>query len=137
MTPADRARLRSDKNMLRTASTGGPHLHPTFGRTDVLVRKPAASRYSCAGFAARDTKQQHSVVKEIDTSTLANHCTDRRAVLLVSLTVLAGSFLDGKDAQAIPLAPLGRGSDTVGGPKLQQPSLQQVQVPPPVPLPVF
>ncbi|KAL0047850.1 hypothetical protein WJX82_001514 [Trebouxia sp. C0006] len=51
----------------------------------------------------------------------------RRAVLLVSLTVLAGSFLDGKDAQAIPLAPLGRGSDTVGGPKLQQPSLQQVQ----------
>jgi len=77
------------------------------------------------------------VVKEIDTSTLANHCTDRRAVLLVSLTVLAGSFLDGKDAQAIPLAPLGRGSDTVGGPKLQQPSLQQVQVPPPVPLPVF
>lgn len=123
--------------MLRTASTGGPHLHPTFGRTDFLVRKPSASPYSCAGFAARDTKQQHSVVKEIDTSTLANHCTDRRAVLLVSLTVLAGSFLDGKDAQAIPLAPLGRGSDTVGGPKLQQPSLQQVQVPPPVPLPVF
>ena len=123
--------------MLRTASTGRPHLHPTFGRTDFRVRKPSASPYSCAGFAARDTKQQHSVVKEIDTSTLANHCTDRRAVLLVSLTVLAGSFLDGKDAQAIPLAPLGRGSDTVGGPKLQQPSLQQVQVPPPVPLPVF
>ena len=123
--------------MLRTASTGRPHLHPTFGRTDFRVRKPSASPYSCAGFAARDTKQQHSVVKEIETSTLANHCTDRSAVLLVSLTVLAGSFLDGKDAQAIPLAPLGRGSDTVGGPKLQQPSLQQVQVPPPVPLPVF
>ncbi len=123
--------------MLLTASTGRPHLHPTFGRTDFRVRKPSASPYSCAGFAARDHKQQHTVVKEVDTSILASHCKDRRAVLLVSLTVLAESFLDGKDAQAIPLAPLGKGSDTIGGPKLQQPSLKQVQVLPIVPFPAF
>ncbi len=121
--------------MLCTASTGRPHLHPTFGRTN--FRKPPASPYFCAGFAARDTKQQHSVVKGVDTSMLADHCKDRRTALLVSLTVLAGSFLHGKNAQAIPLAPLGKGSDTIGGPKLQQPSLKQVQVLPPVPLPVF
>ena len=123
--------------MLCTASTGRPHLHPTFGRTNFRARKPSASPYSCAGFAARDTKLQHTVVQEADTSTLADHCKDRRAVLLVSLSVLAGSFLDCKDAQAIPLAPLGKSSDTIGGPKLQQPSLKQVQVLLPVPLPVF
>ncbi len=123
--------------MLRTASTGRPHLHPTYGRTDFRVRKPSASPYSCADFAARDTKQQHTVVTEVDTSILANHCKHRRAVLLVSLTVLAGSFLDGKNAQAIPLAPLGKGSDAIGGPKLQQPSLKQVQVLPSVPFPSF
>ena len=122
--------------MLRTASTGRPHLHPTFGRTDFRVRKPSASPCSCAG-AARDNKQQHTVVKKVNTSIITTHCKDRRAVLRVSLTVLAESFLDGKDAQAIPLAPLGKGSDTIGGPKLQQPSLKQVQVLPPVPFPAF
>lgn len=39
-----------------------------------------------------------------------------------------GGFLVSTDAYAIPLAPLGRGSDTIGGTKLQQPSLKQVQV---------
>jgi len=131
-TSADKDRPSSDTNMLRTAPTGTPHQHPVLGRTNFRTRKPPASPYSCAAFAARDTKQQHNVVKAVDELTLADHCKDRRTALLLSLTVLTGSFLVGKDAQAIPLAPLGKGSDTIGGPKLQQPSLKQVQVLPPV-----
>lgn len=114
--------------MLRTASTGRPHQHSVFGRTNFCVRKPPANPYFCAAFAARGTKQRHTVVKGVvDTSILAEHCKDRRTALLVSLTLLAGSFMHSKNAQAIPLAPLGKGSDTIGGPKLQQPSLKEVQ----------
>ena len=128
----------SGRNMLRTASTGRPHQHSVFGRTNFCVRKPPANPYFCAAFAARGTKQRHTVVKGVvDTSILAEHCKDRRTALLVSLTLLAGSFMHSKKAQAIPLAPLGKGSDTIGGPKLQQPSLKEVQVLPPVPSPVF
>ena len=123
--------------MLPTAPTERSHQHPVFGRTKFRVRKPPASPYTCAAFAARDAKQQHNVVKGVDALNIAGHCKDRRTALRLSLTVLTGSFLVGKDAQAIPLAPLGKGSDTIGGPKLQQPSLKQVQVLSPVSFPVF
>ncbi|DBA84805.1 TPA: hypothetical protein ACH3X1_005840 [Trebouxia sp. C0004] len=121
-TSAVRDRPLSDKNMLHAASTEGN----TIGRTNFRARNPPASPCSCAALA-RDIKQQHSVGKAVGTLVLADQCKDRRTALLSSLTVLTGSFLVSKDAQAIPLAPLGRNSDTIGGPKLQQPSLKQVQ----------
>lgn len=47
--------------------------------------------------------------------------------MILTLASISGVLLVCDTAQAIPLAPLGKGSDTIGGPKLQQPSLKQVR----------
>lgn len=51
-----------------------------------------------------------------------------RREMILTLASISGVLLVCDTAQAIPLAPLGKGSDTIGGPKLQQPSLKQVRV---------
>lgn len=47
---------------------------------------------------------------------------------MLTLASLVGGSAFSYSAAAIPLAPLGKGTDTVGGAKLPQPSLRQVQV---------
>ena len=51
-----------------------------------------------------------------------------RRICLLALAGLSSNLMMSQQAAAIPLAPLGNSSDTIGGPKLQQPSLKQVQV---------
>ena len=55
-------------------------------------------------------------------------CHNNRRICLLALAGLSSSLMMSQQAAAIPLAPLGNSSDTIGGPKLQQPSLKQVQV---------
>lgn len=51
----------------------------------------------------------------------------RRKLLLATFTLPFWQLGGSQQAAALPLAPLGRGTDTVGGPKLQKPALKEVQ----------
>ena len=95
----------------------------------VRVRKP----FSCAHVGGNFARRRQATVQPHEVNTPDNHttdcvvCADKRT-LVSTLALVTGSLLICNTAQALPLAPLGRGSDTIGGPKLQNPSLKQVQV---------
>lgn len=55
------------------------------------------------------------------------HHAQRRKLLSTGVALPLWLISIPQIAVALPLAPLGRGSDTIGGPKLQQPALKQVQ----------
>ena len=50
----------------------------------------------------------------------------RRNLLSAGIVLPMVLLIKPETAEALPLAPLGRGSDTIGGPKLQQPALKDV-----------
>lgn len=55
------------------------------------------------------------------------HHAQRRKLLSTGVALPLWLISIPQIAVALPLAPLGCGSDTIGGPKLQQPALKQVQ----------
>ena len=92
------------------------------------LRTPTVRLYSCSDPCRKSIGRQLNATKCGSTAGAKQRCTNRRTALWSATCSIMGGFLVSTDAYAFPLAPLGRGSDTIGGPKLQQPSLKQVQV---------
>lgn len=82
----------------------------------------------CArSFAGRHAHAVQSALCSLHTDCKLQHHVQRRKLLSTGVALPFWLITVPQTAAALPLAPLGRGSDTIGGPKLQQPGLKQVQ----------
>lgn len=80
--------------------------------------QPVPKRHACG---VRCTQ------RSLATDSMTQRHVHRRNLLSAGIVLPMGLLIKPETSEALPLAPLGRGSDTIGGPKLQQPALRDVK----------